>query len=136
LAYLFISHDMSVVSHIADRIAVMYLGRIVESGPARSVLEQPSHPYTRALLAAVPPIDPGARRRPISVISGDLPSPRNPPSGCHYHPRCPLADARCRQEKPELRPLALASGGAPSFMVACHHASSACAMPAATRLAA
>ncbi|MGI9040866.1 MAG: ABC transporter ATP-binding protein [Gemmatimonadales bacterium] len=118
LAYLFIAHDLAVVRQIARRIAVMYLGRIVEEGPAEQLLAEPSHPYTVALLSAVPEPDPGARRARI-VLSGDLPSPSNPPPGCPFHTRCfhPLRSERCRQELPLLRPV----GGTNA---ACHYAES------------
>jgi oligopeptide transport system ATP-binding protein len=103
LAYLFIAHDLSVVEHVSDRIAVMYLGRIVEMGAARDVIHDPRHPYTRALLSAVPIPEPGAARERI-VLQGDVPSPSNPPSGCPFHPRCPhpLKDADCAAIVPPL----------------------------------
>jgi oligopeptide transport system ATP-binding protein len=103
LAYLFIAHDLSVVEHVSDRIAVMYLGRIVEMGSAAAVIHDPRHPYTRALLSAVPVPEPGARRDRI-VLRGDVPSPSNPPSGCPFHPRCqhPLRDADCAAITPPL----------------------------------
>jgi oligopeptide/dipeptide ABC transporter ATP-binding protein len=103
LAYLFIAHDLSVVEHVSDRIAVMYLGRIVEMGDAQSVITDPKHPYTRALLSAVPVPEPGAKRERI-VLRGDIPSPSNPPSGCPFHPRCqhPLKDADCMSMVPPL----------------------------------
>jgi len=105
LAYLFISHDLGVVEHVADRIAVMYLGRIVELAERDALFAAPAHPYTEALLAAAPLPDPRARRtRPI--LEGEVPSPLDPPSGCAFHPRCPIAVARCREETPKLRPLA------------------------------
>ncbi len=104
LAYLFISHDLGVVEHIASRVAVMYLGRIVELADRAALFASPQHPYTEALLAAAPLPDPRARsNRP--VIEGEVPSPINPPSGCAFHPRCPYAIARCRTELPALRPL-------------------------------
>jgi oligopeptide/dipeptide ABC transporter ATP-binding protein len=103
LAYLFIAHDLSVVEHVSDRIAVMYLGRIVEMGDARDVIGEPRHPYTRALLSAVPVPEPGARRERI-VLRGDVPSPSHPPPGCPFHPRCqhPLKDADCAAIVPPL----------------------------------
>jgi peptide/nickel transport system ATP-binding protein len=116
LSYLFIAHDLAVVRHIAHRVAVMYLGRIVETGPTEEILSRPKHPYTQALLSAVPEPDPERPRQRI-ILTGDLPSPSNPPSGCRFHTRCfhPARDARCSSEVPELRPL----GGE---LVACHHA--------------
>ncbi len=99
LAYLLITHDFAVVSYLADRVAVMYLGQIVESGPVEAILNEPHHPYTRALLAAVPQLDPQGRRL-VLRLSDDLPSPQTPPSGCRFHPRCPKATDRCCQEAP------------------------------------
>ena len=113
LAYLFISHDLGVVEHVGHRIAVMYLGRIVEMGPRERIFSAPTHPYTEALMAAAPVADPRARRERL-VIEGDVPSPMNPPSGCHFHTRCPHAQERCRSQTPELR--AVAQG----HVVACH----------------
>ncbi len=113
LTYLFISHDLSVVRYISDRIAVMYLGEIVEIGAADAIYAAPLHPYTQALMSANPDPDPHQRRKRI-VLQGGVPSPIDPPSGCRFHPRCPLAEARCRQDKPEFRDL----GGGRS--VACH----------------
>ena len=101
LAYLFISHGLSVVRHMADEIAVMYLGRIVEQGPARRLFDSPLHPYTQALLSATPVADPTRHRERIR-LTGELPSPFNPPPGCAFNPRCPLAFDRCRTERPEL----------------------------------
>ncbi|MBV1694358.1 MAG: dipeptide ABC transporter ATP-binding protein [Hyphomicrobiales bacterium] len=114
LAYLFISHDLGVVEHIADRVAVMYLGRIVEIAEKEQLFAAPRHPYTRALLSAAPIPDPKARRERI-VLEGDVPSPMTPPSGCHFHTRCPFAFERCRSESPVLR-----DAGASGQRVACH----------------
>jgi peptide/nickel transport system ATP-binding protein len=100
MGYLFVAHDMGVVRHFCDRIAVMYLGRIVEEGPAEDVCRSPLHPYTRLLIDSVPAL--GARRRSFSVPSGELPSPLAPPSGCAFHPRCPMAVPECSAVRPEL----------------------------------
>jgi oligopeptide/dipeptide ABC transporter ATP-binding protein len=113
LAYLFVSHDLAVVEHIGHRIAVMYLGRIVELADRRELFERPLHPYSQALLAAAPTPDP-RRRGERLVIEGDVPSPLDPPPGCHFHPRCPFALARCRSETPALRE------ARPGRLVACH----------------
>jgi peptide/nickel transport system ATP-binding protein len=118
LSYLFIAHDLAVVKHISDRIAIMYLGRLVEAGGADEVYETPKHPYTRALIAAIPEPDPARRGRPRVVLQGDVPSPINPPSGCVFHTRCPHAEARCAAEVPVLRDLIASDGG--SRQVACH----------------
>jgi len=99
LAYLFITHDLRVVRQIADRVAVMYLGQIVELAPTQALFERPLHPYTRALLAAVPNLD-AARRPPLTPLSGEVPSPASPPPGCRFHPRCPFVMDRCRREAP------------------------------------
>jgi oligopeptide/dipeptide ABC transporter ATP-binding protein len=105
LSYLFIAHDLSVVRRVSDRIAVMYLGRIVEVGPADEVYEQPKHPYTQALLSAIPLPDPRQqRRRRRLVLKGDIPNPISPPSGCHFHPRCPYVMDRCHVDDPRLLP--------------------------------
>jgi peptide/nickel transport system ATP-binding protein len=98
LTYLFVSHDLGVVEHISDRVAIMYLGRIVEEAPVEDVFRRPNHPYTKALLAEVPRIEPGKRR--FKPVDGELPSPLHPPEGCHFHPRCPFAMDRCRIEIP------------------------------------
>ncbi|MCY4232084.1 MAG: ATP-binding cassette domain-containing protein, partial [Alphaproteobacteria bacterium] len=113
LSYLFVAHDLAVVEHISHRIAVMYLGRIVEYTDKRTLFTNPQHPYTEALLSAVPVPDPQLRRKKM-VLQGDVPSPINPPSGCHFHTRCPYAEERCRIESPALREIA------PGHTVACH----------------
>ncbi len=99
-ANLFISHDLSVVEFLAERVLVMYLGRIVEEAPKTELMSEPLHPYTRALLAAFPVADPSQRYKKKQIVVGDVPSPLNPPRGCHFHPRCPLATDRCREEYP------------------------------------
>jgi oligopeptide/dipeptide ABC transporter ATP-binding protein len=115
VSYLFISHDLSVVEHIADRVAVMYLGTIVEAGGRDQIWRNPRHPYTQALLAAAPIANPkAARARRRTVLQGELPSPLNPPAGCAFHSRCPIAQERCRTERPKLRPV---GGG---VTAACH----------------
>ena len=117
LAYLFIAHDLAVVRHISDRIAVMYLGRIMEYADADVLLANPRHPYTQALIAAIPMPDP-ERRRERTVLGGDVPSPIDPPPGCPFHTRCPHAESRCVAERPELR--AVSSAGGTVHHVACH----------------
>jgi oligopeptide/dipeptide ABC transporter ATP-binding protein len=113
LTYILISNNLGVVSHVCDRVAVMYLGRIVESGPREALFFDALHPYTEALLAAVPTPDPGLRRRHVK-LTGDVPSPSHPPAGCAFHPRCPRALARCAVEAP--RPVSFPGG----HVVACH----------------
>jgi oligopeptide transport system ATP-binding protein len=104
IAYLFIAHDLAVVEHISKQIAVMYLGKIVEMGPSKAICRSPKHPYTQALLSAVPVVDSESKRKRI-YLSGELPSPIHPPAGCPFHPRCPVAVARCKTEVPPLRAL-------------------------------
>ena len=113
LSYLFIAHDLAVVEHISHRIAVMYLGKIVEYADKTTLFTNPQHPYTEALLAAVPIPNPAIKRKK-HIIQGDVPSPINPPPGCHFHTRCPYAEARCRVEEPELKEIR------PGHVVACH----------------
>jgi len=117
LSYLFIAHNLAVVKHISDRIAIMYLGRIVELAPADEIYSNPRHPYTRALISAIPQPVPRRQSQRI-VLSGDVPSPINPPSGCPFHPRCPHAQDRCRVEVPALR--TVSPPGQPSHTVSCH----------------
>ena len=113
LSYLFISHDLAVVKHISHRVAIMYLGRIVEIGTRRDLFENPQHPYTESLLSAVPIPDPKARRK-VRVLQGDVPSPINRPKGCHFHTRCPYATDRCEREDPVMHDITS------SHAVACH----------------
>jgi peptide/nickel transport system ATP-binding protein len=112
LTYLFISHDLGVVEHLSDRVAIMYLGRIVEEAATEELFAAPNHPYTQALLAEVPRLD--ERRKNFAALKGEVPSPLDPPPGCHFHPRCPHAMARCRVEAPVLREVA------PAHRSACH----------------
>ncbi len=120
LTYLFIAHDLAMVRHMSDRVAVMYLGRIVELASCDDLFDGPRHPYTKALLSAVPSLDPEAGRDRIRIVlRGEVPSPSNPPSGCRFRTRCPVATARCAQEDPMLRDLGASST---PHEVACHHA--------------
>jgi peptide/nickel transport system ATP-binding protein len=112
LTYLFISHDLSVVEHISDRVVIMYLGRIVEIASTDALFDKPNHPYTQALLNEVPRVD--QRGRDYQPVEGEIPSPLDPPSGCHFHPRCPHAMDRCKAERPILREIA------PERWSACH----------------
>lgn len=112
LTYLFIAHNLSVVEHISDRVGVMYLGRMVELTDRKSLFEDPLHPYTKALLSAIPIPDPTIKRE-RTILQGDVPSPVNPPKGCHFHPRCPVAQDKCRIEDPKLKELK------PGHLVAC-----------------
>jgi len=113
IAYLFIAHDLAVVEHISRRIMVMYLGKVVEMAGAPAVIHTPKHPYTQALISAIPVIDPASKRARI-VLPGDVPSPIHPPAGCPFHPRCPVAEAQCRTNVPDFREIA------PGHHVACH----------------
>jgi peptide/nickel transport system ATP-binding protein len=112
LTYLFISHDLAVVRHIADRVIIMYLGRVVESAPTRELYGHANHPYTQALLACAPTME--VKKTVFTAICGEIPSPLNPPTGCHFHPRCPQAMPRCAQEAPALREIG------PNHFSACH----------------
>jgi peptide/nickel transport system ATP-binding protein len=112
LTYLFISHDLGVVEHLSDRVVIMYLGRIVESAPTEAIFQNANHPYTQALLRQVPRLD--TRKTQFQPIVGEIPSPLAPPTGCHFHPRCPHAMPRCREQAPPLREIA------PGHVSACH----------------
>ncbi len=112
LAYLFISHDLGVVRHLAHRVAILYLGRVVELAKADEVFARPNHPYTQALLANMPRVESGKHK--FAVLEGEIPSPLHPPTGCHFHPRCPMASELCRQQAPKLKSVA------PGHMSACH----------------
>ena len=113
IAYLFVAHDLAVVEHISRRVMVMYLGQVAELADAKAIVREPKHPYTQALISAIPVVDPASKRQRI-MLPGDVPSPIDPPSGCPFHPRCPVAEARCHTEKPALRELA------PGHFAACH----------------
>jgi peptide/nickel transport system ATP-binding protein len=112
LTYLFISHDLGVVEHLSDRVVIMYLGRVVEIAPTETLFRAPNHPYTRALLANVPRLE--AKKQRFAPVKGEIPSPLDPPSGCHFHPRCPFAMARCKEDAPALAEIA------PGHRSACH----------------
>ena len=118
LTYLFIAHDLKVVEHISTRVAVMYLGKIAEMASAEGLYARPAHPYTRALLSAIPIPDPTHKKERV-ILQGDVPSPLNPPSGCHFHPRCPEARENCKQEMPPLKPSTKEVDG---HRAACHYA--------------
>ena len=115
LSYLFVAHNLAVVEHICDRVAVMYLGKIVESSSRDELFSHPLHPYTQALMSAIPIPNPGKKRNRI-ILKGDVPSPLHPPTGCRFHPRCPIARENCAVDEPQLRELR------PDHWVACHYA--------------
>jgi peptide/nickel transport system ATP-binding protein len=117
LTYLFVAHDLSVVEHVSDRVAVMYLGRLVEVAPTAALFYQPLHPYTEALMSAIPALDPDEIMKPV-MLKGEIPSPANPPTGCHFHPRCPFAQAVCKEAVPEWKEYR------PGHFAACHFADS------------
>lgn len=118
MAYLFIAHDLSVIKHVSDRIAVMYLGRIVEIADSETLYQQPLHPYTQALVASIPVPDPD-NRQSVKPLQGEVPSPLNPPPHCHFVERCPYAREKCNQQTPDLQAL---HSGDPQHLVACHYA--------------
>jgi len=113
LTYLFVAHDLSVVEHVSDRVAVMYLGRLVEVAPTAALFYQPLHPYTEALMSAIPALDPDEVMKPV-ILEGEIPSPANPPTGCHFHPRCPYAQDVCKSDTPEWKEYR------PGHFAACH----------------
>ena len=115
LTYLFVAHDLSVVEHVSDRVAVMYLGRLVEVAATADLFYQPLHPYTEALMSAIPALDPDEVMKPV-ILEGEIPSPANPPTGCHFHPRCPYAQAVCKSDTPEWKEYR------PGHFAACHFA--------------
>ena len=115
LTYLFVAHDLSVVEHVSDRVAVMYLGRLVEVAPTSALFYQPLHPYTEALMSAIPALDPDEVMKPV-ILEGEIPSPANPPTGCHFHPRCPYAQAVCKTDIPQWKEYR------PGHFAACHFA--------------
>lgn len=115
LTYLFVAHDLSVVEHVSDRVAVMYLGKLVEVAPTADLFYQPLHPYTEALMSAIPALDPDEVMKPV-ILEGEIPSPANPPTGCPFHPRCPYAQAVCQEEMPALKEYR------PGHFAACHFA--------------
>ena len=118
LTYVFISHDLAVVKHMSDRIAVMYLGKIVEIADAQAIYQSPYHPYTRALLSAIPMPEPGAVKKRI-ILKGEVPSPSAPPTGCRFHTRCPHVESICSKEEPILKPVDT-SGNNKNHLTACH----------------
>ncbi len=115
LTYLFITHDLGMVEHISDRVGVMYLGRLMEVAPTEQLFAKPLHPYTEALMSAIPALDPDAVMKPV-ILEGEIPSPANPPTGCHFHPRCPYAQAVCKTDAPEWKEYR------PGHFAACHFA--------------